>query len=62
MDPYFGLAPIIREAIKAADSAGKDYTGQTGAAVRAVMAVRADMGAPETLKVVKRWRAENGNR
>ncbi len=59
MDQYQGLTNVIRQAIRDTWSEGQDYVGQTGNAVRMVQAVRPDMGTPEALVLVKRFRGEN---
>jgi hypothetical protein len=56
-DQFQGMRTVIVEALRNARDEGLDYTGQSGAAVRAVMAIRKDLGAPEAMDLVKRVRA-----
>lgn len=56
-DQFQGMRTVIEEALRDAKSEGRDYNDQTGNAVRAVMAIRRDLGAPEAVALVKRVRA-----
>ena len=50
------LAGIVARAIVEARDKGLDYIGQTGHAVRAVLAVRPDMTASAAMQAVNRLR------
>ncbi len=50
------LIHIIAQALADARDKGLDHIGQTGHAVRAVMAARSDMTASDALRAVNRWR------
>jgi hypothetical protein len=56
-DQFQGMRTVIEDALRNAKSEGRDYNDQTGHAVRAVMAIRRDLGAPEAMALVKRVRA-----
>ncbi len=51
------LAGIVARALAEARDKGLDYIGQTGHAVRAVLAVRPDMTASAAMLAVNRLRA-----
>ena len=46
------LQRIAQRALEEAQAAGRDYLGQTEAAVRAIRAARPEMTAPEALAVI----------
>ncbi len=50
------LVRIVAQALTDAREKGLDHIGQTGHAVRAVMAVSPDMSASTALQAVNRWR------
>ncbi len=50
------LAGIVARAITEARDKGLDHIGETGHAVRAILAVRPDMTASAAMLAVNRWR------
>ncbi len=50
------LIRIIAQALADAREKGLDHVGQTGHAVRAVLAARPDMTASDALRAVNTWR------
>ncbi len=50
------LARIVTQALADAREKGLDHIGQTGHAVRVVMAARPDMTASAALQAVNTWR------
>ena len=58
MDQYRGLSNVIRQAIADAWSEGLDHVGQNGRAVQMIQAVDPDIGTPDALVLVKRFRGE----
>ena len=57
VDQFQGMRTVIEAALGDAKSEGRDYNDQSGHAIRAVMAIRKDLGAPEAMALVKRVRA-----
>jgi hypothetical protein len=57
IDQFQGMRTVIEAALRDAKSEGRDYNDQTGHAVRAVMAIRNDLGTPEAMALVKRVQA-----